>query len=93
MSNLLEHLLRLRLDIEAQIEGLESGQVKVLRLYNGGSSDEDCSEEHLAILYSHRSEIDAILRENWARSSLRFEPAASGAISRMADSSSWLPSD
>jgi 5-methylcytosine-specific restriction endonuclease McrA len=43
--------LRLRSDIEARVEDLESGRVKVLQLYNGGSSDEDWSRKHLAILH------------------------------------------
>jgi hypothetical protein len=95
MSHSLERLRRLRSEIEAQAEDLERGRVKVLRLYNGGSSDEDCSGEHLAIWHAHLNEIDAILGlvENCLRSNWHFEPRASNAISPMADGSSWLPRD
>jgi hypothetical protein len=89
----LERLLHLRSDIEAQVEDLESGRVKVLQLYNGGSSDEDCSREHLAILRSHLKEIEAILSENCSRSDSQFEPRAGDGISPIADRSSWPPSD
>jgi|HubBroStandDraft_2_1064218.scaffolds.fasta_scaffold1442983_1 hypothetical protein len=89
MSYSLERLLRLRSDLEAQVEDLESGRVKVLRLYDGGSSDEDCSKEQLEILYGHLDEIEVILRESGIRSNSQLEPRASNAMSRMVDRFSW----
>ena len=89
MSYSLERLLRLRSDLEAQVEDLESGRVKVLRLYDGGSSDEDCSKEQLEILYGHLDEIEVILRESAIRSNSQLEPRASNAVSPMADRFSW----
>jgi hypothetical protein len=89
MSYSLERLLRLQSDLEAQVEDLESGRVKVLRLYDGGSSDEDCSEEQLETLYGHLDEIEVILRESAIRSNSQLEPRASNAVSPMADRFSW----
>jgi hypothetical protein len=86
MSHSLERLLRLRSDLEAQVEDLESGRVKVLRLYDGGSSDEDCSKEQLETLYGHLDEIEVILRESGIRSNPQLEPRASHAMSPMVDS-------
>jgi len=89
MSYSLERLLRLQSDLEAQVEDLESGRVKVLRLYDGGSSDEDCSKEQLETLYGHLDEIEVILRESAIRSNSQLEPRASNAVSPMADRFSW----
>jgi hypothetical protein len=89
MSYSLERLLRLRSDLEAQVEDLESGRVKVLRLYDGGSSDEDCSKEQLETLCGHLNEIEVILRESAIRSNSQLEPRASNVVSPMADRFSW----
>ena len=89
MSYSLERLLRLRSDLEAQVEDLESGRVKVLRLYDGGSSDEDCSKEQLETLYGHLDEIEVILRESGIRSNSQLQPRASHTMSPMADRFSW----
>jgi hypothetical protein len=48
--------------------------VKVLRLYDGGSSDEDCSKEQLETLYGHLDEIEVILRESGIRSIHNWSP-------------------
>ncbi len=89
MTYSLERLLCLRSDIQAQVEDLESGRVKVLRLYEGGSSDEDCSKEQLEILYGHLNDIAVILRESCVRGNSQLEPRASNAMSPMADRFSW----
>jgi hypothetical protein len=93
MSYSLDGLLRLRSDIEGQVEDLESGRVKVLRLHDGGSSDEDCSVEQLAILQAYLREIEVILSESCIRSNSQLEPGASNAMPPMADRSSWRPGD
>lgn len=63
MSASIDRLLRLRTDIETQVEELASGRIKVLLLLGGGSWDEDCSREQQAVLQSYLVEIDAILAE------------------------------
>jgi hypothetical protein len=93
MPYVFEQLLKLRSGVEAQVEDLESGRVKVLRLYNGGSTDEDCSREHLATLHCHLYAIDAMLSESCIRSPSPFESRTSDAMLPMAVSSRWLPSD
>jgi hypothetical protein len=59
--------------------------VKVLRLYEGGSSDEDCSKEQLEILYWHLNDIEVILHESCIRGNSPLEPRASNAMPPMAD--------
>ena len=93
MSYSLERLLRLRSDIEAQVEDLESGRVKVLRLYNGGSSDEECSGEQLAISHGHLKEIHVMLSESCIQGNSQLEPRKSHAMSPMGDRSCWRPGD
>jgi hypothetical protein len=76
---ILERLNGLRERLRAQLKGLESGEVKVLRLLDGGSTDEDDTREHVEQLQLCISEIDLILLESARATSL----SSLGAVRRI----------
>jgi hypothetical protein len=60
----LERLNGLRKRLSSQLKGLKSGEVKVLRLLDGGSTDEDNTREHVEQLQLCIREIDLLLLES-----------------------------
>lgn len=58
---LAQHLTRVRRKLSAQLQGLESGEVKVLILLEGGRSDEDDTRHQIQELRACLQDIDLAL--------------------------------
>jgi len=63
MLHLIQRLTRLRRKLSAQLQGLESGEVKVLILLDGGRSDEDDTRRQIQELRACLRDIDVALHE------------------------------
>ena len=63
MLPLVQHLARLRHKLSVQLEGLESGEVKVLVLLEGGRSDEDDTRHQIQELRACLEDVDAALHQ------------------------------
>ena len=63
MSPIIERLLRVRTELVSQIEEMETGQIKVLHLLDGGTSDEDCTRDQIALLWSYLNEVDTLIHD------------------------------
>lgn len=72
-----ERLNGVRQRLNTQLKGLESGQVKVLHLLDGGSTDEDNTREHVEQLQRCIRDIDLILQVSEHTEPARHEPTCS----------------
>jgi len=63
MSVIVKQLIRLRRTLSGQLEDLESGEVKVLVLIDGGRTDEDATHERIEQLQSCLRIIDTALEQ------------------------------
>jgi hypothetical protein len=63
MLTFIQRLTSLRRRLNTQLQGLESGEVKVLRLLDGGATDEDDTARHLEELQACLRDIDSALHE------------------------------
>jgi hypothetical protein len=63
MLPFIQRLTRLRRQLSMQLQGLESGEVKVLVLLDGGRSDEDDTAHHIQELRACLRDIDIAIHE------------------------------
>jgi len=63
MLEVVQRLIRARQTLSVQLRALESGEVKVLTLLDGGSSDEDTTGEYLQQVRACLHDIDLALEE------------------------------
>ena len=80
MSPIIERLLRVRTDLVSQIEEMETGQIKVLHLLDGGTSDEDCTRDQVAILWSYLNEVDTLIHDVSEVQGMAATPLTAGAL-------------
>ncbi|MBV9316115.1 MAG: hypothetical protein JOZ34_01520 [Gammaproteobacteria bacterium] len=63
MLTFIQRLTSLRRRLSTQLQALESGEVKVLLLLDGGATDEDDTARHIEELHACLRDIDRALDE------------------------------
>jgi len=63
MSAVVQCLIRVRRTLSLQLRALESGEVKVLTLLDGGRSDEDSTGDYIQQVRASLDDIDLALRQ------------------------------
>jgi len=81
MLEVVQRLIRARQTLSVQLRALESGEVKVLTLLDGGSSDEDTTGEYLQQVRTCLHDIDlALADKGQSRRELRGFDATPGGV-------------